>query len=289
MRHRPRLTFGSGSWDEGPWGAPPRQEQAEVGTLEVAMTSTPSTTDPLLEAILNLSRFHREHEKFYASAPRERAVRLQRHARTLHALADRWSSATPSTAAPLSPYAGAEDLNDPAALQLEGVLFMEGEGKPAELASLIRDLRATADDYARHRRLAGQGHAGVLGHRRRARRHPWPRRSPRRPAPDHRQRLARRRHERAHRDGCSRVLRTSSTASTTRRPRCAPTSPGHGARRSLLHSAAETHQPGRRPVQRLRRSRQRQRAAVASLPRTSSSDRRVESISRRLGAGSGET
>ncbi len=27
-------------------------------------------TDPLLEAILNLSHFHREHEKFYAQEPR---------------------------------------------------------------------------------------------------------------------------------------------------------------------------------------------------------------------------
>jgi hypothetical protein len=103
---------------------------------------------PLLDAVLNLSRFHREHEKFYASAPRERGVILQRHARTLHGLADRWSTTAPSTAAALSPYAGADDLNDAAALQLEGVLFMEGEGRPAELASMIRDLRGTADDYA---------------------------------------------------------------------------------------------------------------------------------------------
>lgn len=110
--------------------------------------TTTSITDSLLETILNLSRFHREHEKFYASAPRERGVILQRHARTLHALADRWSSAAPSTATPLSPYACADDLNDPVALQLEGVLFMEGEGKPAELASLIRSLRTTAEDYA---------------------------------------------------------------------------------------------------------------------------------------------
>lgn len=103
---------------------------------------------PLLDAVFNLSRFHREHEKFYASAPRERSVVLQRHARTLHALADRWSTASPSTASPLSPYAGADDLNDPVALQLEGVLFMEGEGRPTELASLIRDLRTTAEDHA---------------------------------------------------------------------------------------------------------------------------------------------
>jgi hypothetical protein len=50
--------------------------------------------------------------------------------------------------APLSPFAGADDLNDPAALQLDGVLFMEGEGEPAELTHLIRDLRTTAEDYA---------------------------------------------------------------------------------------------------------------------------------------------
>jgi len=114
------------------------------------MTTTDriAQSSPLLDAVLNLSRFHREHEKFYASSPRERAVALQRHARTLHALADRWSSAVPSTDPPLSPFAGADDLNDPAALQLEGVLFMEGEGAPAELTHLIRDLRTTAADYA---------------------------------------------------------------------------------------------------------------------------------------------
>jgi hypothetical protein len=54
----------------------------------------------------------------------------------------------PSTQAPLSPFAGAEDLNASAALQLDGVLFMEGEGRPSELAHLISDLRITADEYA---------------------------------------------------------------------------------------------------------------------------------------------
>jgi hypothetical protein len=114
------------------------------------MTTTYSAAEhsPLLDAVLNLSRFHREHEKFYASFPREQAVTLQRHARTLHALADRWSRAVPSTAPPLSPYAGADDLNDPAALQLEGVLFMEGEGEPTELTNMIRDLRTKAEDFS---------------------------------------------------------------------------------------------------------------------------------------------
>jgi hypothetical protein len=108
----------------------------------------PSVAPPLLDAVLNLSRFHREHEKFYASSPREIAVDLQRHARTLHALADRWSAATPSHAPALSPFAGADDLNDLAALQLDGVLFMEGEGEPAEITRLVRDLRSTAADFA---------------------------------------------------------------------------------------------------------------------------------------------
>lgn len=100
---------------------------------------------PLLQAILNLSRYHREHEKYYASAPREAAVRLQAHARTLQALADRWWFVEPADPTPFSPFEGAEDLNALAAVQLDGVLFMEGEGRPAELTELVGDLRAAAD------------------------------------------------------------------------------------------------------------------------------------------------
>ena len=103
-------------------------------------------TDALLGAMMNLTRFHREHEEFYASSPREFAVTLQRHARTLQALADRWSTVEPSTRSVLSPYEGAEDLNSPTAVQLDGVLFLEGEGRPAELTPVIRDLRNAADD-----------------------------------------------------------------------------------------------------------------------------------------------
>jgi hypothetical protein len=102
----------------------------------------------LLCAILNLSRFHREHEKFYASAPRQQAVMLQGHGRTLCALADRWETVAPAVRDVLSPFEGAEDLNDPAALQLDGVLFMEGEGEPAEIARIKRDLRTVGDEAA---------------------------------------------------------------------------------------------------------------------------------------------
>ena len=102
--------------------------------------------DPLLTAITNLAAFHRDHEKFYSAAPREQAVALQRHARTLQALADRWSTIEPAVVAALSPFEGAEDLTAPVALQLDGVLFMEGEGTPVEIERLVRDLRQFADD-----------------------------------------------------------------------------------------------------------------------------------------------
>jgi hypothetical protein len=101
---------------------------------------------PLFAAMLNLTEFHREHEKFYSVAPREQAVALQRHSRTVHALADRWSTVPLGGEESLNPYAGARDLNDVAALQLDGVLFMEGEGEPGEITRLKRDVRLMADD-----------------------------------------------------------------------------------------------------------------------------------------------
>jgi hypothetical protein len=113
----------------------------------VTDTEASGAVDPaLLEAMLNLTTYHREHEKFYASAPREQAVALQRHARSLQALADTWATAAPPGRAALSPFEGAEDLNSLAAIQLDGVLFMEGEGRPVEVAHLVRDLRTCAED-----------------------------------------------------------------------------------------------------------------------------------------------
>jgi hypothetical protein len=103
-------------------------------------------SDPFLNAIENLSRFHHEHEKFYAQEPRQTAVDVQRHARTIAALADRWASVRPAPIAALNPYEGSEDLNAGEALQLDGVLFMEGEGEPTEITRLKRDLRTIADD-----------------------------------------------------------------------------------------------------------------------------------------------
>src|SRR5215207_740729 len=97
------------------------------------MTATPRDLAPLLEAMLNMTAAHREHEKFYSVSPREQAVALQRHSRTLHALADRWTTAEPSTRKPFSPYEAASDLNAEAATQLDGVLFMEDDAEPVEI------------------------------------------------------------------------------------------------------------------------------------------------------------
>lgn len=102
---------------------------------------------PMLLTILNLSKYHREHEKLYASSPRELTVTLQRHARTMQALADHWSTASPelATSVTSNPY-GADGPNSAAALQLDGVLSMGGQGRPPEIAHLIADLRSFAKD-----------------------------------------------------------------------------------------------------------------------------------------------
>jgi hypothetical protein len=108
--------------------------------------------------MLNMTAAHREHEKFYSVSPREQAVVLQRHSRALHALADHWMTAAPRARVAASPFEGADDLNTPAAIQLDGVLFMEGEGEPTEIKHLKRDLRVFADDA----RTAGEWLADAM-------------------------------------------------------------------------------------------------------------------------------
>jgi hypothetical protein len=98
----------------------------------------------LLETIGNLTRFHREHEKFYSQAPLRTAAEVQASSRVLKALAARWSDASPAEHPAASPFAGAEDLNPPGLTAERGVLFMEGEGEPAEIKQLKRDLETIA-------------------------------------------------------------------------------------------------------------------------------------------------
>jgi hypothetical protein len=94
--------------------------------------------------VKNLSRYHREHEKYYSEAPLADAIALQRAARTLIALAERWTSVEPVAEPAPSPFAGAPDLNDDRAIETSGVLFMEGEGEPAEITRIKSDLQAIA-------------------------------------------------------------------------------------------------------------------------------------------------
>ena len=101
--------------------------------------------DPLLSIALNLSQYHREHEKFYAESPLHDAVTLQRASRALKALAERWTTASPDAEPSPSPFAGARDLNDDRATETLGILFMEGEGEPAELARMKTDLATLAE------------------------------------------------------------------------------------------------------------------------------------------------
>src|SRR5689334_13828398 len=92
--------------------------------------------DGLLAVAGNLSRYHREHEKYYAEAALADAVSLQRTARALTALAERWAYAEPAAQPAPSPFAGTPDLNDERAIETSGVLFMEGEGEPAEITRI---------------------------------------------------------------------------------------------------------------------------------------------------------
>jgi hypothetical protein len=99
-----------------------------------------------LQSVLNLAKYHREHEKFYAQAPLESAVKLQKASRILKTLADRWTHVEPLEPPRGNPFMGCEDLNEPAIIQETGVLFMEGEAEPSEIKQLKRDLGAVADD-----------------------------------------------------------------------------------------------------------------------------------------------
>ncbi|HXZ75103.1 MAG TPA: hypothetical protein VEH31_30120 [Streptosporangiaceae bacterium] len=103
-----------------------------------------SAADALLDIAANLSQYHREHEKYYSEAPLADAIALQRAARTLLALAERWESAKLPAAPAPSPFAGAPDLNDERAIETSGVLFMEAEGEPAEITRIKAELGTIA-------------------------------------------------------------------------------------------------------------------------------------------------
>jgi hypothetical protein len=117
---------------------------SEAAGTELTQRQPSADSDGLLAAVKNLSRYHREHEKYYSEAPLTDAISLQRTARTLIALAERWTSAEPAAQPAPSPFAGAPDLNDDRAIETSGVLFMEGEGEPAEITRIKSELETIA-------------------------------------------------------------------------------------------------------------------------------------------------
>lgn len=107
----------------------------------------------LLQAMMNLSRYHNEHEKYYSGAPLYQAIEIQKASKILKTLAERWSDV--SEEAEISGekhrihYSGCDDLNVTATIQHTGVLFMEGEGEPQEIYQVKRNLHELAEDFAK--------------------------------------------------------------------------------------------------------------------------------------------
>lgn len=100
-----------------------------------------------MKIIENLSKFHREHEKFYAKQPLEQSVKIQEFSLVLKTLADKWSGVKPKEINGANPFMGSEDLNTLSTIQYNGLLFMEGEGEPVEIKRFIRDIKILADDF----------------------------------------------------------------------------------------------------------------------------------------------
>jgi hypothetical protein len=100
----------------------------------------------LLQTIENVAAFHREHERFYAAAPREQAIVLQRHARTLHGLADRWSGLRPPRPLVPVPSTSTEDLAERTTVRADGVLYLPGPEEPPELVRIEESLRAMGEE-----------------------------------------------------------------------------------------------------------------------------------------------
>lgn len=103
--------------------------------------------DDFYKTILNLSKYHREHEKYYAWEPIEKSIKLQQTSMVIKTLADRWKNQNIDTPKQGNPYHGCEDLNETSTIQHNGVLFMEGEGEPPEISRIKRDLKTFAKDF----------------------------------------------------------------------------------------------------------------------------------------------
>ena len=130
----------------------------------MSTTKSPaSDLTPLLTAMLNMTAFHREHEKFYsvvtARTGRRPPTSFPDIARARRPVDDDRTIDHAS----VQSIRRCADLNAAAALQLDGVLFMEGEGEPGEIRHLERDLRTFGRRRGRRGRVARHRDAVVMG------------------------------------------------------------------------------------------------------------------------------
>lgn len=110
--------------------------------------------DERLRNMLNICRFHRQHERFHTTESMQVAVELRRHSNALKVLGDRWL-ATAAEGDGKQEYggdslfkaAGCYDLNDMAGITTTGILFMEGESEPREIKMMQNRLKELAEYY----------------------------------------------------------------------------------------------------------------------------------------------
>jgi hypothetical protein len=130
--------------------APPRPSMpAAIPDKERSpMTSERPAEEPDLGVLDNIATYHREHERYYTWQKMEMAADVSREANRLKVVADVWlagDGGAPSGATDFSDpryqAAGCEDLNARSAIAGIGVLFMEGQGEPAEIRTLKAKLR----------------------------------------------------------------------------------------------------------------------------------------------------
>ena len=102
------------------------------------------------DVLANIAAYHREHERFYTQNQLAMAAELSREANRLKVVADVWLKPAAARHAqvdfddPRYQAAGCDDLNALSAIAGIGVLFMEGQGEPAEIRGLKAKLRGQA-------------------------------------------------------------------------------------------------------------------------------------------------
>ncbi len=100
-----------------------------------------------LEKIQNVATYHREHEKYYAQVPLQKALTFQQTSCALLTLADRWRGLQGEAPQIGSPFMGCSDLNELMTIQYCGILFMEGQGEPREITDIKDRLSRSAQAY----------------------------------------------------------------------------------------------------------------------------------------------